>query len=772
MLFALGLPGCGSSPTNPTPPPAVGSPPAATASAQDNGTVQPRATVVKPTVTATDYLKVAFLLATDQDPRQEQFKQLFIDNTKNVTGTVIVESADNDPLKQRAQVEDALGKGAPVLVIQPVDSDAAASYVDAAHKAGAKVIAFERLINSRDLDAYVSHDSGQIGRLQAQAALDWLKAKGVKTPYNFVFLEGPAGDTIAAGITRGYHDVLDPLITKGDVKVTADQAHNDWSADLSAKTTQDALTKAKNNIHAVLANSSSLARGALTAVDAQKLTGKVFVAGAGADADSLKAICASTQNLDVVEDDAALPVAAAKLAVALSNDVTIADTQLAKSIVKIADRQIPLVGIPVKAITLDTIQAQLVQSGDPAGSTLGACFPALPAGAVVPTTTASGNLLIWTQEDPTGTVYPYLANLAAQFAAANIAVDVKIESYDADTLRKKFQEVAGTADAPDLVWTTSDAIESFGKANLIQATDFYTPAIGSGVFVDSAAAAATRDGRVYGIPVSNGNNLVLYYNKKLIKDPPANTDALIRLAPTLTKANGAQWTMMYDQSNPLYLIPWLGGFKGSVLAESGLTATLNTSAMTDTLKLMKDLQDKKVVSPDADGITADAFFKESKAAMIINSDSAVGDYVAKLGTDLGVARIPTVSKTNESPHPYTGASVLLFPAAVNGEKLQLAQAFAQFLSSKPIQLDMARRFRRMPALKEALNDATITADPILKGLSDQMQLGIAQPNSPPMSCVWDAIKPNMQAALTGKSTPVDAAKAMQSSADECIAKIP
>ena len=41
-----------------------------------------------------------------------------------------------------------------------------------------------------------------------------------------------------------------------------------------------------------------------------------------------------------------------------------------------------------------------------------------------------------------------------------------------------------------------------------------------------------------------------------------------------------------------------------------------------------------------------------------------------------------------------------------------------------------------------------------------------------MSCIWDSLKPNMPAALSGKATPADAAKAMQDAAEACIAKLP
>src|SRR5581483_2367007 len=104
-----------------------------------------------------------------------------------------------------------------------------------------------------------------------------------------------------------------------------------------------------------------LARGALAALDAQKLAGKVFVAGAVADAENYALICNNTQNLDLTRDDSALAHAAAKLALALANGETHTDTGFAKNTIHVDDGEVFQVAIPVQPITLDSIQAALVQ---------------------------------------------------------------------------------------------------------------------------------------------------------------------------------------------------------------------------------------------------------------------------------------------------------------------------------------------------------------------------------------------------------------------------
>ena len=85
-------------------------------------------------------------------------------------------------------MQTAWTAGAPLLVIQPVDADAAGAYVDAAHKAGAKVIAFDRLINTH---ATLTHMSRMTllkrGGCKPKPAIDRLTAKRVKDAVELSF---------------------------------------------------------------------------------------------------------------------------------------------------------------------------------------------------------------------------------------------------------------------------------------------------------------------------------------------------------------------------------------------------------------------------------------------------------------------------------------------------------------------------------------------------------------------------------------------------------
>src|SRR4029079_17611392 len=83
--------------------------------------------------------KVALLLSTLQEERYQKDKAYFEAAAQKLGLPPFTLAADNDNARQLAQVEDALSRGAKVLVIQPTDSAAAGAYVSKAHELGVPV---------------------------------------------------------------------------------------------------------------------------------------------------------------------------------------------------------------------------------------------------------------------------------------------------------------------------------------------------------------------------------------------------------------------------------------------------------------------------------------------------------------------------------------------------------------------------------------------------------------------------------------------------------
>src|SRR5690606_3168686 len=93
---------------------------------------------------------------------------------------VLYGNADGDAAKQQQQAESMLTRGASVLVLDPFDDKAAAAIVARATARGVPVISYDRLIASAELAYYISFDNELVGRLQATALIEKLRADGIE----------------------------------------------------------------------------------------------------------------------------------------------------------------------------------------------------------------------------------------------------------------------------------------------------------------------------------------------------------------------------------------------------------------------------------------------------------------------------------------------------------------------------------------------------------------------------------------------------------------
>jgi D-xylose transport system substrate-binding protein len=304
--------------------------------------------------------KVALLLSTLQEERYQKDQKYFEQEAKRLGVAPFTLAADNDNARQLSQVEDALSRGAKVLVIQPTDSAAAAAYVKKAHEKGAKVVAYDRDIAGGGTDFYVAHDSHQVGVLQAEAAIKATGGKG-----NFVLLNGQSGHSVAKEIARGYMDVLKPYVDKGEVKIVVEKSHDSWSPEQALKTMEDAIAKSGGAIAAILANNSGMARGAVQAVQAGGLAGKkIFIAGADADAANVNYVCEGKQSVEVLKDIKPLAEKAAEVAASLAQGKPVTGATASGT---------PVAAVAVHLITAENARQLLIDSGFHTEKALPAC---------------------------------------------------------------------------------------------------------------------------------------------------------------------------------------------------------------------------------------------------------------------------------------------------------------------------------------------------------------------------------------------------------------
>lgn len=130
---------------------------------------------------------------------------------------VVLSFADDKPAQQNADIENMVNKGAKIVVVASKDGTAVGPAVEKAKDAGAKVIAYDRLImNTKAVDYYATFQLERTGVLEAQWLIDRLGLKsGARGPFNIELFTGSPDDNNAKYFFKGAWDLLQPYFESG-----------------------------------------------------------------------------------------------------------------------------------------------------------------------------------------------------------------------------------------------------------------------------------------------------------------------------------------------------------------------------------------------------------------------------------------------------------------------------------------------------------------------------------------------------------------------------
>ncbi|HEX9017517.1 MAG TPA: sugar ABC transporter substrate-binding protein, partial [Chloroflexota bacterium] len=235
---------------------------------------------------------------------------------------IIYSNANQDANTQLSQFEAALSNGAKVVVLDPVDSKAAATMADRAKAQGVPLIAYDRLINNSDgVNYYISFDNEQVGKLQAQALVDQL-GKLNKSNAQIVMINGSPTDNNAGQFKKGAHSVLDQAVTDKKVTIAKEYDTPDWSPDQAQNEMQQALTALGNKVDGVYAANDGTGGGAIAAMKAAGLSPLPPVTGQDAELAAIQRILRGEQYMTVYKAIRPEAEGAAQLAFELLSNPT------------------------------------------------------------------------------------------------------------------------------------------------------------------------------------------------------------------------------------------------------------------------------------------------------------------------------------------------------------------------------------------------------------------------------------------------------------------
>ena len=180
--------------------------------------------------------------------------------------------ADDDAVRQQSQVEQFVSEGVDCIILGPVDFLQSATAIDYAIDNGFPIITLANRSSSNRATGHAGSNDLFSGTTQMEMLID----AGVK---NVAYITAVLGHSVQISREQGYKDVL---AKNPNIRLVV-QNTADWSADKALQLVENWLQTYPGQIEGIAANSDSLLKGAITAIENAGLSGKILLSGVGGD---------------------------------------------------------------------------------------------------------------------------------------------------------------------------------------------------------------------------------------------------------------------------------------------------------------------------------------------------------------------------------------------------------------------------------------------------------------------------------------------------------
>ncbi|MDP2315975.1 MAG: extracellular solute-binding protein [Pseudomonadota bacterium] len=335
-----------------------------------------------------------------------------------------------------------------------------------------------------------------------------------------------------------------------------------------------------------------------------------------------------------------------------------------------------------------------------------------------------------------------LDELVGRYNADHPGTTVRPVFVSYESLGSKIEAAVPRGNGPDLLVFAHEKIGAWTAEGLILPVDLPPPGLGGGELHPVTVEALTLREAVWGWPLAY-KSLALYYNRALIPDPPASTDALLAAATALRAED--RWGFAWEASSAYADAAWMHGFGGGVFDESG-AVRLDSEANVAAFGFVQTLAALGPAEPS--GALLTQLFNEGRVAMMANGPWFLGE---ASGVDFGVAPLPTVSATGRPAAPYVTVEAL-FLTREGAE----ARAFATWMAG-----DAAAEVRHRVGKQLVANTAVLVTDPRLGAFRQQLDTAVPMPTRAEMARTWEPLARALRRLVRGAADPVEAAHEAQ-----------
>ena len=260
--------------------------------------------------------KIGMVLSTLNNPFFVNMKDGAEKEAEKLGYDLVVLDSQNDPAKERANVEDLVQLGVIALLINPTDSDAVVKTVEVANKSNIPVITLDRQANGGKITSHIASDNIKGGEMAAEYVLD--KFKDEKGPINVVEIQGIPGVSATRDRGEGFHNIMDKNDKFNFISIQA--ADFDRQKGLQV---MENIIQANPNIQVVFAHNDEMALGAVKAIKASGIN--ALVIGFDGNDDAKDSIDANEMTATIAQQPDLIGALGVELANKIYNGESIKD---------------------------------------------------------------------------------------------------------------------------------------------------------------------------------------------------------------------------------------------------------------------------------------------------------------------------------------------------------------------------------------------------------------------------------------------------------------
>ena len=202
------------------------------------------------------------------------------------------QACDMNIATQKNTVENFIGQGYDVIVIEPVDAVSMIQSAKEVMNAGIKLILFDTKMEGVVPDAFITSDLYQFGVMQVE---HFAKLYGADKAAKVVMIDGSPGDYTAELMAAGVHDTIEEKYP--NFEIVYEQQIQDFDREKAMRAMEDVISVNGDTINAVFCANDGMMLGAYKAAKNAGIEANITFYGGDNDKETNEMILAGANNL-------------------------------------------------------------------------------------------------------------------------------------------------------------------------------------------------------------------------------------------------------------------------------------------------------------------------------------------------------------------------------------------------------------------------------------------------------------------------------------------